>query len=142
MIGIVQAQQAQHVCVRFQVFPLGLIGVLYFCSCDGSRNQSRTFHLPEAESELTAGFHTEYSGFRWSLFFLAEYSPMIAFSSIAVTLWLGGWMRPFPHALEGETWDLVFSLAPGLTFLFLAPSLFTAPPACRNIHTSKCRPSA
>ncbi len=103
MIGIVQAQQAQHVWFAFKFFPLGLIA---------------------AESELTAGFHTEYSGFRWSLFFLAEYSAMIAVSSIAVALWLGGWMRPFPNALSGETWDLMFSLIPGLIFLFLAAITF------------------
>jgi NADH-quinone oxidoreductase subunit H len=85
------------------------------------------FDLPEAESELTAGFHTEYSGFRWSLFFLAEYSAMIAVSSILVTLWLGGWLRPFPNLLAGPTWDLVFSLFPGLTFLALAGlTLFSA----------------
>jgi NADH-quinone oxidoreductase subunit H len=55
---------------------------------------------------------------------LGEYAAMIAVSSIAVTLWLGGWMRPFPHWLAGETWDLVFSLFPGLTFLGLAAIAF------------------
>jgi NADH-quinone oxidoreductase subunit H len=73
---------------------------------------------------LTAGFHTEYSGFRWSLFFLAEYSAMIAVSSIAVTLWLGGWLRPFPNLLQGPTWDLASSFIPGLTFLFLGAMCF------------------
>jgi NADH-quinone oxidoreductase subunit H len=73
---------------------------------------------------LTAGFHTEYSGFRWSLFFLAEYSAMIAVSSIAVTLWLGGWLRPFPNLLNTPTWNLVFSFLPGLSFLFLAAMCF------------------
>ncbi len=59
---------------------------------------------------------TEYSGFRWSLFFLAEYTSMIAVSSIATTLWLGGWLRPFPNLLGGKNWDLAFSLVPGLSF--------------------------
>jgi NADH-quinone oxidoreductase subunit H len=120
MIGIVQAQQAQHVWFVFKFFPLGLIAFFIFAVAMVAETNRAPFDLPEAESELTAGFHTEYSGFRWSLFFLAEYSAMIAVSSIAVTLWLGGWMRPFPNALSGETWDLVFSLIPGLTFLFLA----------------------
>ncbi len=124
MIGIVQAQQAQHVWFAFKFFPLGLIAFFIFAVAMVAETNRAPFDLPEAESELTAGFHTEYSGFRWSLFFLAEYSAMIAVSSIAVTLWLGGWMRPFPNALDGDTWDMVFSLIPGLTFLFLAGITF------------------
>jgi NADH-quinone oxidoreductase subunit H len=124
MIGIVQAQQAQETWFVFKFFPLGLIAFAIFAIAMVAETNRAPFDLPEAESELTAGFHTEYSGFRWSLFFLAEYSAMIAVSSIAVTLWLGGWLRPFSHWLSGETWDSVFSLLPGLTFLFLAAITF------------------
>jgi len=124
MIGIVQAQQEQGVWFIFKFFPLGLIGFFIFAIAMVAETNRAPFDLPEAESELTAGFHTEYSGFRWSLFFLAEYSAMIAVSSIAVTLWLGGWLRPFPNALNGPTWDLVFSLIPGMSFLLLAAMCF------------------
>ena len=127
MIGIVKAQDAQQTWFAFKFFPLGLIALFVFAVAMVAETNRAPFDLPEAESELTAGFHTEYSGFRWSLFFLAEYSAMIAVSSIAVTLWLGGWLRPFPHWLSGETWDTVFSLFPGLTFLGLAAmALFSA----------------
>src|SRR5258706_10896366 len=51
---------------------------------------------------------------------LAEYAAMIAVSSIAVALWLGGWMRPFPNLLHGPAWDFIFSLFPALTFFGLA----------------------
>ncbi|MGA8340866.1 MAG: complex I subunit 1 family protein, partial [Candidatus Sulfotelmatobacter sp.] len=124
MIGIVQAQQEQGVWFIFKFFPLGLIAFAIFAIAMVAETNRAPFDLPEAESELTAGFHTEYSGFRWSLFFLAEYSAMIAVSSIAVTLWLGGWLRPFPNLLTGSTWDLVFSLFPGITFLLLAAMCF------------------
>ncbi len=124
MIGIVRAQQAQGVWFVFKFFPLGLVGFFIFAVAMVAETNRAPFDLPEAESELTAGFHTEYSGFRWSLFFLAEYSAMIAVSSIAVTLWLGGWLRPFPNLLNGPTWDLVFSLFPGVTFLFFAAICF------------------
>ena len=124
MIGIVQSQQAQQVWFAFKFFPLGLIAFFVFAVAMVAETNRAPFDLPEAESELTAGFHTEYSGFRWSLFFLAEYSAMIAVSSIAVTLWLGGWLRPFPHLLSGSTWDLVFSVLPGATFLLLGLMAF------------------
>jgi NADH-quinone oxidoreductase subunit H len=124
MIGIVKAQQAQGTWFIFKFFPLGLIGFFIFAVAMVAETNRAPFDLPEAESELTAGFHTEYSGFRWSLFFLAEYSAMIAVSSIAVTLWLGGWLRPFPNLLSGSTWDLAFSLVPGITFLFFAAICF------------------
>jgi len=124
MIGIVQAQKADHVWFLFKFFPLGLIAFTIFAIAMVAETNRAPFDLPEAESELTAGFHTEYSGFRWSLFFLAEYSAMIAVSSIAVTLWLGGWLRPFPNALSGQVWDQIFSFVPGLTFLFLGGLCF------------------
>jgi NADH-quinone oxidoreductase subunit H len=68
------------------------------------------FDLPEAESELVAGYMTEFSGFRWSLYFLAEYTNMIVVASVATTLFLGGWLRPFASV----TW---------LNFLDFIPAL-------------------
>ena len=124
MIGIVQAQQQQGIWFIFKFFPLGLIALVIFAIAMVAEVNRAPFDLAEAESELTAGFHTEYSGLRWSLFMLAEYAAMIAVSSIAVTLWLGGWMRPFPNLLHAPAWDFIFSLFPGLTFGGLAAIAF------------------
>ena len=124
MIGIVQAQQQQGVWFIFKFFPLGLIAFVIFAIAMVAETNRAPFDLAEAESELTAGYHTEYSGLRWSLFMLAEYAAMMAVSSIAVTLWLGGWMRPFPNLLHAPAWDFIFSLFPGLTFLGLAAITF------------------
>jgi NADH-quinone oxidoreductase subunit H len=124
MIGIVQAQQEQGVWFIFKFFPLGLIAFVIFAIAMIAETNRAPFDMAEAESELTAGYHTEYSGLRWSLFMLAEYAAMVAVSSIAVTLWLGGWMRPFPNLLHAPAWDFIFSLFPGLTFFGLAAIAF------------------
>ncbi len=124
MIGIVRAQQEQHVWFVFKFFPLGFIAFAIFAIAMIAETNRAPFDLPEAESELTAGFHTEYSGLRWSLFMLGEYAAMIAVSSIAVSLWLGGWLRPFPNLLTGSVADLFFSVFPGVTFLALAGFCF------------------
>jgi NADH-quinone oxidoreductase subunit H len=124
MIGIVQAQQQQGLWFIFKFFPLGLVAFVNFVIAMIAETNRAPFDMAEAESELTAGYHTEYSGLRWSLFMLAEYAAMIAVSSIAVTLWLGGWLRPFPNLLHAPAWDFVFSLFPGLTFLGLAAIAF------------------
>jgi len=124
MVGIVQAQADQHAWFVFKMFPLGLMAFVIFAIAMVAETNRAPFDLPEAESELVAGFMTEYSGFRWSLFFLAEYAAMLAVSSIAVTLWLGGWLRPFTYWLRGPAWDLAFSLVPGLAFLGLAVMCF------------------
>jgi NADH-quinone oxidoreductase subunit H len=90
MSGIVEAQHADQVWyVFFQ--PVGFL--VYLISALGETNRA-PFDLPEAESELVAGYHTEYSGFRWALFFMAEYAAMIVTTAVAVTLFLGGWMLP------------------------------------------------
>lgn len=124
MIQIVQSQQQQHVWFAFSFFPVGLIAMLVFTVAMVAETNRAPFDLPEAESELVAGFMTEYSGFRWSLFFLGEYTSMMAVSSVATTLWLGGWLRPFPNLLSGATWNTAFSLIPGLTFMALGGLCF------------------
>lgn len=95
---IVLKQQQMGVWNVF-IQPVGFF--IYLVAAIAETNRS-PFDLPEAESELTAGFHTEYSGFRFSLFFMAEYTAMILVSCIAVTLFWGGWLRPFSsiHALD------------------------------------------
>src|ERR1700756_2330250 len=94
MKEIVQAQYDQGTWFIFSV-PIGFF--IYMVGSIAETNRA-PFDLPEAESELVAGYMTEYSGFRWSLYFLAEYANMIIVASVGTTLFLGGWLRPFPNA--------------------------------------------
>ena len=99
MSGIIEAQMADRMWyVFFQ--PLGFL--VYIISALGETNRA-PFDLPEAESELVAGYHTEYSGFRWALFFMAEYAAMLVTSAVAVTLFLGGWNFPGLGLIKNQT---------------------------------------
>lgn len=90
---IVAAQFDSHVWFIF----LAPVGFFIFLVASIAETNRAPFDLPEAESELVAGYMTEYSGFRWSLYFLGEYANMIVVASVATTLFLGGWLRPFPN---------------------------------------------
>src|SRR5271154_195166 len=90
MKDIVMAQYDQGMWFIFYV-PIGFF--IYMVGSIAETNRA-PFDLPEAESELVAGYMTEYSGFRWSLYFLAEYANMVIVAGIATTLFLGGWLRP------------------------------------------------
>ena len=96
MNGIVLAQANRHIWFIFGNYGLMIIPfVLYVIAAIAETNRA-PFDLPEAESELVAGFMTEFSGFRWALYFLAEYANIFVISAVAVTLFWGGWLRPFP----------------------------------------------
>ena len=100
-LSLVKIVEAQRDAGFWYVF-LQPLGFILFFACGIAENNRAPFDLPEAESELVAGFHTEYSGFRFSIYFIAEYAAMIVISCVAVTLFWGGWLRPFPnfHALD------------------------------------------
>jgi len=98
MMKIVEAQQYLWFIV---VQPLAFL--IYF-TCAVAETNRLPFDIPEAESELVAGFHVEYSGMRFAIFFLAEYANMFVVCAIATTVFLGGWQGPF---LPGWVWFLI-----------------------------------
>ncbi|MES2696807.1 MAG: NADH-quinone oxidoreductase subunit NuoH [Verrucomicrobiota bacterium] len=98
-VGIVAAQSGWSFgfVPHWHVFtPWGFAGFLIFFVASLAESNRSPFDLPEAESELIAGHLTEYSGFKYALFFMAEYFGMCALSAMAVTLFLGGWHAPLP----------------------------------------------
>jgi len=92
--------------------------IIYFVASLAEVNRT-PFDIPEAESELVAGYHTEYGGMRFALLFLSEYANMFAVSAIAATLFFGGWNSPFGDFLSGPYWGLFWFLAKGMTFIFV-----------------------
>lgn len=101
MQGIVAAQGTVWFCL---VQPVACI--IYLVSATAETNRA-PFDLPEAESELTAGYHTEYSGFGFSLFIIAEYANMFIVCAIATVLFFGGWHGPFSGEYLGALWFLL-----------------------------------
>ncbi len=91
--------QAIHAPTRgffsWNIFPQ-ILGFLCFFTAAVAETNRVPFDLPEAESELVAGFHTEYSSFKFAMFFIAEYTSMITVSALCAIMFFGGWLSPFP----------------------------------------------
>ena len=77
------------------------------------------FDLPEAESELVAGFHTEYSGMRWAFFFLTEYANMFIVAGVASLVFLGGWLSPIPGYFQGNVWGIFWFMSKAAFLIFV-----------------------
>jgi NADH-quinone oxidoreductase subunit H len=123
MQGIVRAQLEHGVWGVFANYGFMIVPfAVYIVSATAETNRA-PFDLPEAESELVAGFHTEYSGFRWALYFLAEYANLLVVSGVAVALFWGGWLRPFPNVEWLEIpFNVMFPVA-----LFIISAAMTVP---------------
>ena len=121
MVGIIEAQQDAGL---WFVFVQPVAFVLVFIGGLAEINRV-PFDLPEAEQELTGGVHTEYSGMRWALFFLAEYANTFMVAAIMTVLFLGGWLRPFPSVDALAFLDLIPSWVWFMSKMFVFLYMFT-----------------
>ncbi|MCC7154173.1 MAG: NADH-quinone oxidoreductase subunit NuoH [Bryobacterales bacterium] len=129
MAQIVRVQQERGLWFIFDNYGLMIASfVVFFIAAIAETNRA-PFDLPEAESELVAGFHTEYSGFRWGIYMLAEYGSMFVQASVAITLFLGGWLRPFPSV----AW-LAIPLNYAFPFLLFAAAGLGCIPLARRLN--------
>ena len=110
---------------RWNVFPQIVGFMCYFISAIAETNRA-PFDLPEGETELVGGFHTEYSSFKFAMFFMAEYGNMITVSCLATILFFGGWLSPLP---DSWTWQ---QYLPGVGLLLAA--LYLAYDTVRNMR--------
>jgi NADH-quinone oxidoreductase subunit H len=99
--------------------PLGFL--LYLTAAVAETNRA-PFDLPEAEQELVAGYHTEYSGFRFAMYFMAEYINVLTVSAVAATLFFGGWTGPF-NVVPGPWWLLIKMTVFAFIFVWLRATL-------------------
>jgi NADH-quinone oxidoreductase subunit H len=115
-----------------------LIGfVCFFISGVAETNRS-PFDLPEAETELVAGFHTEYSSMKFAMFFMAEYAHIFTTSFLATILFFGGWLSPFPQSWYGTTQYLPVGAALLLAAAFAAGALKLPRPLHRALSGLLC----
>jgi NADH-quinone oxidoreductase subunit H len=125
--GIVKAQLERGVWFVFDNYFFMIVPFAVYLIAATAETNRTPFDLPEAESELVDGFHTEYSGFRFALYFLAEYANVFVVASVAVTLFWGGWLRPFASVgwlevpLNVAFPVVLFVGSGGLTLLLVKP---------------------
>tara|TARA_B100000945_G_scaffold67976_1_gene51248 strand:- start:1106 stop:2182 length:1077 start_codon:yes stop_codon:yes gene_type:complete len=95
-----------------------IVFIIFFISVLAETNRT-PFDLPESESELVAGFVTEYSGTRYAIFFLSEYANMFVVSAVAATAFLGGWQSPFANFLNSPAWGVFWMMSKTFFLIFV-----------------------